>query len=315
MTLPSKEVKVTRREKVSFPSGTVSCAGYLFLPEPRAGTGERPPIVVLAHGFSGTMDRLVPHAERFAADGIAALVFDYRGFGESGGEPRQVVDLPAQRQDLRAAIAWVRGRDDLDPDRVALWGNSLGGAHVISVAADDPGIAAVVAQIPFNGFPRRVEGRSTAAALRLFGAIVWDSVKGRLHLDPFYIPMVGKPGEMAVTATPEADRHIQTLTGGKVATLWKNQVAPRGLLQMMRYRPAADAARLQAPLLVCAAEQDREAPVDTARALVHAAPRGVLRVYPGTHFDFYTDPAIRDRALADQLQFLHEHLHASPRVV
>jgi uncharacterized protein len=304
---------VTRREKVAFPSGTVSCAGYLFLPESQAGTDERRPVVILAHGFSGTMDRLVPYAERFAASGIVALVFDYRGFGESGGEPRQVVDLPRQHQDLRAAVAWVRGRDDLDPDRVALWGNSLGGAHVISVAADAP------RSLPwsprsFNGFPRRVEGRSTAAGLRLFGAIVWDSIKGRLHLEPFYIPMVGKPGELAVTATEEADRHIQTLTGGNVTTLWKNQVAPRGLLQMLRYRPAVDAARLQAPLLVCAAEQDRETPVETARALAHAAPGGVLRVYPGTHFDFYTDPAIRDRALADQLGFLHEHNHASSRV-
>lgn len=315
MTLPTKEVMVMTREKVSFPSGAVGCAGYLFAPEPRAGTGECLPVVILAHGFSGTMDRLVPHAERFAADGIAALVFDYRGFGESGGQPRQVVDLPSQHQDLRAAIAWARGREDLDPDRVALWGNSLGGAHVISVAADDPRIVAVVAQIPFNGFPRRVEGRSTGAALRLFGAMVWDSIKGRLHLEPFYIPMVGKPGELAVTGTHEADRHIQTLTGGNLTTLWKNQVAPRGLLQMLRYRPALDAARLQAPLLVCAAEQDREAPVDTAWALVQAAPRGTLRVYPGTHFDFYTDPAIRDRALADQLEFLHEHLHTSSKVV
>jgi hypothetical protein len=79
------------------------------------------------------------------------------------------------------------------------------------------------------------------------------------------------------------------LTGGDATTLWKNEVAPRGLLQMMRYRPALDAARLQAPLLVCAAEHDREAPV-------------------------YTDPALRERALADQLQFLHEHLHPSSRV-
>jgi uncharacterized protein len=305
---------VTKREKVAFPSGAVSCAGHLFLPEPKAGTDQRLPVVILAHGFSGTMDRLVPHAERFAAGGIAALVFDYRGFGESGGQPRQVVDLPSQHQDLRAAIAWVRGREELDPDRVALWGNSLGGAHVVSVAADDPRIAAVVAQIPFNGFPRRVEGRSTAAGLRLLGAIVWDSIKGRLHLEPFYIPMVAKPGELAVTATLEADRHIRTLTGGNLTTLWKNQVAPRGLLQMLRYRPALDAARLQVPLLVCAAEHDREAPVDTARALAHAAPRGTLHVYPGTHFDFYNDPAIRDQALADQLEFLHEHLRASSRV-
>jgi uncharacterized protein len=158
-----------RPEKVSFVSGADTCAGYLFVPETTAVPPTRWPTVVLAHGFSGTMDRLVPHAERFAAGGIAALVFDYRGFGESGGQPRQVVDLPSQRDDLRAAVAWVRGRDDLDPGRIALWGNSLGGAHAISVAADDPAIAAVVAQIPFNGFPR-VRDRSATASLRLLAA-------------------------------------------------------------------------------------------------------------------------------------------------
>jgi uncharacterized protein len=238
---------MVRQEKVSFASGTVPVAGYLFLPEPRTDADARLPTVILAHGFSGTMDRLVPYAERFASSGIAALVFDYRSFGESGGEPRQLVDIRGQHEDIRAAVAWVRGRADLDTDRVALWGNSLGGAHAISVAAHDPRVVAVVAQIPFNGFPRRVEGRSTGAALRLFAALVWDYVRGRLHLSPFYIPMVGKPGELAVTATQEADHHIQTLTGGDATTLWKNEVAPRGLLQMMRYRPALDAARLQAP--------------------------------------------------------------------
>ena len=83
---------------------------------------------------------------------------------------------------------------------------------------------------------------------------------------------------------------------------------------MLRYRPALDAARLRAPLLVCAAEQDRETPVDSARALARAAPRGTLRVYPGTHLDFYTDPAVRDRALADQLDFLYEQLQAPSKV-
>jgi fermentation-respiration switch protein FrsA (DUF1100 family) len=239
-------------------------------------------------------------------------VFDYRDFGESVGEPRQVVDLPSQQQDLRAAIAWARGRHDLDPDRVALWGNSLGGAHVISVAADDPGIAAVVAQIPFNGFPR-ARNRSATASLRLLAAILWDALRGRLGLSPAYIPMIGKPGQVAVTSTTEAQRHLTTLAGDAGTTLWRNQVAPRGLLQMLRYRPALDAARLRTALLVCVATDDTETPEAMATELADKAPHGTLRRYPGTHFDFYTDPSVRDRVLADQLAFLHEHLHISPR--
>ncbi|WP_043635414.1 alpha/beta hydrolase [Nonomuraea candida] len=286
------------RTKVSFTSDGVRCAGYLYLP---AGSGPAP-CVVLCHGFSGTMDRLFDYAERFAAEGFAALVFDYRSFGESDGEPRQLPDMGGQLADVRAAVAYVRGHERVDPGRVLLWGNSLGGAHAITVAADDPRIAAVVAQIPFNGFPKKVEGRSTGETLRLLGAIVRDALRGGLGMSPYYIPMVGRPGELAVTATPEADRHIQTLTGGQT-TSWRNSVAPRGLLQMMRYRPAAAAARLACPLLVCVAAEDRETPLETTRELADRAPRGELRAYPGNHFTFYTDPALRDRVVADQIGF------------
>ncbi|MFD1936580.1 MULTISPECIES: alpha/beta hydrolase [Nonomuraea] len=295
------------RSEVSFTAAGVRCAGYLYLP---ADPGPAP-CVVLCHGFSGTMDRLFDYAERFAAAGFAALVFDYRGFGESDGEPRQLPDIDGQLVDVGAAVAFARGHERVDPDRVLLWGNSLGGAHAITVAAGDPRIAAVVAQIPFNGFPKKVEGRSTGDTLRLLGAIIWDTIRGKLGLRPYYIPMVGNPGELAVTATPEADRHIETLTGGQTSTLWRNSVAPRGLLTMMRYRPAGPAARLTCPLLVCVAAEDRETPLETTRELAERAPRGELRSYPGTHFTFYTDPRFRDRVVADQIDF---YRRASARV-
>lgn len=296
------------RQKVSFVSGDTTCAGYLYLP---ASVASPTPCVVLAHGFSGTMDRLFVHAERFASAGLAALVFDYRSFGESGGEPRQNVDLTGQQDDLRAAVASARDHGDIDANKVALWGNSLGGAHAISVAAHDPRIAAVVAQVPFNGFPRRTE-RSAGATLRLFAAMVWDAVRGRLGWSPFYIPMIGTSDELAAVATTEAQRHLQMLTGGGGQTLWRNQVAPRGLLQMLRYRPAEDAARLQMPLLVCIATDDRETPAALARQLAQRAPHGEVQEYPATHFDFYTDPATRDRAFADQVAFLNGHLEPRP---
>ena len=296
---------MNERIKVTFESGGTTCAGYLHLPPASDG---RTPCVVLCHGFSGTMDRLFPHAERIAAEGMAALVFDYRGFGESGGEPRQLVDLGGQQEDLRSAIAFVRQHELVDSSAVALWGNSLGGAHVISVAANDSDIVAVVAQIPFNGFPKRVEGRSTWQTLRLLGAICWDALRGKLGLRPYYIPMVGQPGELAVAATAEAEQHIQALTSGGANSLWRNSVAPRALLGMMRYHPDRDAARLTVPLLVCVAADDHETPLETTRKLAESAPRGELRSYPGTHFTFYTDPATRDRALTDQVAFLRRCL-------
>ncbi|MFG3702132.1 hypothetical protein ACGF5C_30180 [Micromonospora sp. NPDC047620] len=120
--------------------------------------------------------------------------------------------------------------------------------------------------------------------------------------------MIGSPGQLAVVATPDAQRHLELLAGAGERTLWRNQVAPRGLLGMMRFHPAEYAARLAAPLLVCIATEDRETPEHTTRQLAERAPRGTLRRYPATHFDFYTDPTMRERVLAGQIAFLQEHL-------
>jgi fermentation-respiration switch protein FrsA (DUF1100 family) len=93
------------RKDLLFSSGTNSCAAWLY---PAACGVDPGPIVVMAHGLSGTRrDRLGPFAERFAAGGIAALVFDYRGFGDSGGEP-DAFDPGRQLDDWRAAIALAR---------------------------------------------------------------------------------------------------------------------------------------------------------------------------------------------------------------
>lgn len=85
----------------------------------------------MAHGFSGTQEgSLARTASDFAAAGFSVLTFDYRGFGESAGFPRQVIDISGQREDWRAAVAFARSIEGVDPDRIALWGSSLSGAHV-----------------------------------------------------------------------------------------------------------------------------------------------------------------------------------------
>jgi uncharacterized protein len=296
--------KKIARSMMSFESDGVELVGYLH--RPRRATG-KVPLVILGHGFSGTQDRLLDNAGRFAEAGFAALTFDYRFFGESGGEPRQVVSVRGQLEDWRAAIRFARGLEGVDPDRIALWGSSLGGGHVVSVAAEDPRVGSVVAQIPFNGFPRRVEGRSTLDALRLLWAMSVDAARGRLGLSPRYIPMVGKPGEVAVTATPQGQEHIAALSGEARGSLWRNEVAPRGLFGMLRYKPGEVAHRLVMPVLVCVAERDNETPEELSRQIAERAPRGELRRYPGTHFDFYRDP-LRKQVLADQVGFLRTHL-------
>src|SRR5436309_374538 len=121
------------RNDLQFLSGGELCAAWLY---PAAGDADNAPAIVMAHGLSGTRrDRLGAFAERFAAAGIAALVFDYRGFGDSEGEP-DLFEPQRQREDWRAAIAFARSLTGIDADRVATFGSSLGGGLALAAAAE-----------------------------------------------------------------------------------------------------------------------------------------------------------------------------------
>ena len=136
---------------VSFDSGGVRCGATYLRGEGDAFAGEdgRRPCVVLAHGFGGTVDSgLMPFAERFAAAGLDALAFDYRHFGTSDGQPRQLLSISGQLEDYEAAIAFARSLDGVDPDRIVLWGSSYSGGHVVAVAVADGRVAAVISEVP-----------------------------------------------------------------------------------------------------------------------------------------------------------------------
>jgi dienelactone hydrolase len=131
------------RKDLTFDSSGVNCAAWLHLPD----TAAPHPVVVMAHGFAGVRQlRLDAYAERFAAAGMAVLLFDYRRFGASDGEPRQVLVISDQLDDWRAAVAFARSLPEIDHSRVAVWGTSLSGGHVLAIAADDHGLAACVSQ-------------------------------------------------------------------------------------------------------------------------------------------------------------------------
>ena len=284
---------------IAFQSDGVTCRGTLLLPR----VSDPAPVVVLCTGFGGTQDTPAIRAasRAFADAGFATLTFDYRSFGASDGEPRQIVDIAGQLTDIRAAMGFVQSNPRLDRSRIVLWGTSLGGGHVVTAAADRDDVVAVVAQVPFNGFPRRVEGRSTTTALRLFAAMVRDRLRGTFRRQPAYVPLVGPASSLAVMASDSASLSI----AGLDSPTWRNEVAPRGLFAMMRYHPADHAPRVHAPLLVCAASGDREAPVSLVSELADGAPRGRQITYDVSHFDVYR-PDVRARLLADQIAFLHE---------
>jgi uncharacterized protein len=301
---------------VEFSSGGVRCAG-VHMPgagDAFADADGRRPCVVLANGFGATVDSgLEPYVERFAAAGIDALAFDYRHFGASDGEPRQLLSIPGQLEDYAAAIAFARSTDGVDPDRIVVWGSSYAGGHVVPVAIADGRVAAAIAQVPaMDGVAAllniaRYAGPAHLARLTLAGLRdLAASVRGRA---PVTIPLVGSPGSVAAMSTPDAEPGYRAIAGPS----WRNEVAARIALRTAAYRPGLQADRLPCPILLQLADRDAVAPVKAAQeAAWRATGRAEVRTYPIGHFDIYLGEPF-ERAIADQLHFLRRHVGARPR--
>ena len=283
------------RQDIRIPSHGEELAAYLYRPD-SAGPA---PCVVMAHGFSATRDDGLPgYAEAFRDAGFAVVLFDYRHFGRSGGEPRQLLDIHRQQDDYRAVLDWARHDAGIDPTRIALWGSSFSGGHVLTVAAGDPGIAAVIAQAPFTDSIAAIRAMPVRNIVRASLAAIGDQAGALAGRPPRYLAAVGAPGSFAAMTAPEADPGFRAIVGPE--SLWRNEVAARIVLQLSIYRPGRLASRLGMPVLFCVCDADATTPPGPTLAAARRAPRGELRRYPYGHFDIYTDPQVK----ADQVEFL-----------
>ena len=305
---------------IAFPSGSgrdaALCRGWFLPASERAASGvgddDEPsmlqPCVVLAHGLGGTADSgLLPFAEAFAAAGYAALAFDYRGFGRSDGQPRQVVSPARQQEDYRAAIAAAAAQPGVDPDRIVLWGCSLAGGHVLEVARGRTDIAAVISMIPL------VDGRAAAVAaarqhgpvsmLRATGTAVAAKLRGTVGGAEPMTPLVGPPGSTALLSLDGYEEAYTSVAG----PTWRNEVGASIGTELGAFRPGRHAENLVVvPLLVQIADFDRSAPPHAAATTAFAA-RAEVRHYPGDHFDLFAGRPCHERAVRHAVHFLRRH--------
>jgi pimeloyl-ACP methyl ester carboxylesterase len=291
------------RRELRFESAGEKCAAELYLPD-----SENPPVVVMAHGFGAERSfRLPAFAERFAERGLAAFVFDYRGFGDSTGT-NQLVDPFRHRDDWLAAVDYVRELKSVDGDRIGLWGSSFSGGHVIETAARQD-VAAVAAQVPF------VDGLATLLHLARNSGPTYpleatkhglkDAVRGLFRRSPHTVPVVGTPDSFAMLNTPGAKEGYLGIAPDD--TDWENACPARIALQVPRYRPISRASDVDCPVLVTIAREDNIVPPSAAERLADRLDHvEVLRLDCG-HFGPYEGGPF-ERAVDTQGGFLQRHL-------
>lgn len=292
------------RIDTTFKSQGKTCAAWLYLPK----RVSRPPIIIMAHGFGGERTFGLPaYAEFFSRQGMACLVFDYRTFGDSEGEPKNYVNPKRHLEDWQAAIAFARSLNSVDSRRIALWGTSFSGGHVIVTAANTPGIAVIVAQVPF--VDGRSSGRSFGYKLQAVYHGLLDAIGAALFNHRHYVPIVADPDTFALINTPDA------LEGSKKllppGTSPDRKCSANVAFTAFFYRPIEFAPKVVCPALIIYAQQDTLiSPQDVSRA-AESMPKATVIGLPIKHFDVY-DGETFEKVVRLEARFLKRQLAHAP---
>ena len=300
------------RRDVEFRSEGETIRGWLYTPD--QGTGPYP-VVIMAGGWCYVKELVQPdYAKMFANAGMAALLFDYRNFGASDGTRRQHIDPNAQIQDYKNAISFAETLDEIDSERVGVWGLSYSGGHSLIVGATDPRVKCIASQIPVvDGYRnmRRIHG---TMGFRSFEQLLLEDRRNRfLTGEDGMIPHAAKDPNKEISAWPfpetfETFRELKKTE----APAYENRSTIESAELLMSYNVMPFLPRLlNVPTLVVVAEHDDLTLWDLEIEAYNAIPasqKKLVVIGESTHMTLYSDQSLRQQAGRAATDWLSIHL-------
>jgi dienelactone hydrolase len=279
-------------EELSFKSADgITLVGTLYRPEQ---SGPVPAVVILHGSGPETRDSLgaLLHANAFTRQGLAALVYDKRGTGQSEGD-FEAADFPDLVADALASVAYLRARSDIDAARIGLMGNSESGWFTPEIAERDGRVAFIVNRVgPATTWDETYiyEKTNQLSEAGIDEATIERVVRLRRDIWNYY-----KDAVAAADPLSERRAALESALARELDApwrkLWRIRLLPFDLAKYRRwvadifYDPQPFLARLKTPLLVVYAGADRNVPTRESVAILEqqratAAPIEIV-VYDG----------------------------------
>jgi dipeptidyl aminopeptidase/acylaminoacyl peptidase len=297
-----------KTENVEYYSGHDRVRALWRTPDDAAGPV---PAIIQGPGWLGLKDAKAydRYHQGFTDAGFGVLCIDYRGFGDSEGEPGIVV--PAhQLQDLVNGVTYLTTREDVLDEAVGAYATGgTGGGNVVLLAAHDRRVRAVVSQVPV------ADGEDWLHRMRT--EFEWIEFQNLLAEDRRERVVSGKsrlvhPRDEIMVQTPERRKSgFKKDVDGKIP-----EAVPLSMVDdLLTYRPLDAARGLETPLMVVAVENDATTPTDHATAIYEAAagPKRLLLQRHSSHYASYAQYA--DEVIPQMVAWFHDHVRPPGSIV
>jgi pimeloyl-ACP methyl ester carboxylesterase len=250
----ASETDGIREVPVKFQSGPITLAGTLLIPPGR----QRHPAIVLTHG-SGPGPQIGNRmfADRFVRDGLAVLLFDKRGSGESGGS-WVTASLDDLADDAVAAANFLRSRDEVDPQRVGVWGVSQAGWVIPRALARSPGAFQFAVVITGGGVkPIEVERYDYAEAIDRMNVTAEQRRQALGLVESYFEYLRTGAGRKELEASLAAARSQPWFPAVDVSRVIPDESFRAKWEWVPTYDPAQDIQQIRIPVLVVFGGRDR----------------------------------------------------------
>ena len=255
--------------------------------------------LVMAHGLGGEKQcGLGEFAEYYAHLGYNVCVFDHRGFGQSTGKFKHLVDKNSQIQDWKTVIAYLKKHYHISPQQLILWGYSFSGAHVLSLASETH-YKGVIANFPhvdgiasLGLYPKKYLLPATSIALQDLVLAKFGKIKT--------MPVVAKD-RFAILAGEDCYDGYYSIIPKHIH--WDNAVPARIVASIGLYRPTTVVHKIQSDTLLIGAEHDSLIPITATRKMAKKIKSGQYAEFACGHFDLFHEP-FKSQILEQHRQFL-----------
>jgi uncharacterized protein len=293
--------------RVTFQSEGETLVGNLYLPT-NYQPGDKLPTVIVTGAWM-TIKEQMPgiYAQKLADSGFAALAFDFRTWGESGGQLRNLESPTAKIADIKNAVSFLQTVDAVDANRIAGLGICASAGYMAVASAEDSRIKSLITVAPWIHDPQIVEtvygGASAVQGLIATGRAAAEKFEQTGVAD--YVLATSKIDKTAVMYG-DID-YYQNPARGAIAQ-WSNQFALASWAEWLTFNPMPVAKQIEVPTLFIHSEAS--AIPDGARQFFAAIPGETKQInwLPNrTQFDFYD----QEQTVNESVSLITEHLEAT----